>query len=211
MPEQERWSLLRSPRATLVATSILILLAPRLAAQSLDNFSEGARVRLTGPTIGTIVGQVRRSYTDGVELEVPGQAQIVSVSWSAVSAAQVSSRRRSYARVGAVVGLAIGTAVAAYTACCTEYEDPGAGTVFAIGFVVLGLPSAGVGALVGSHIRSDVWRDVPIATRPVTGIDWRLSRHVAIGFAADLLAASDGRRYPDIRVSARVTLGMGAR
>jgi len=211
MLKKETLSLSKAGRVVFIITlTALITLAHGAPAQTPDSLSAGTRVRLICPSKGTIIGTVRHWSPDAVEIKVPGQTRTASVPWSAVSAVQVSTKRRSNAGVGALVGFALGTAMAGYAAFCTEYEDPGAGLVFIMGEVVFGLPGTLLGAIVGSLIRTDVWSEVPIAKTRGIGVDMRISRSLGIRFAGDLRAAGyrAGRQH-DIRLSAGVVFVMG--
>lgn len=155
----------RSHRAVgLLVIVLAVGWGPQATAQATDSLRVGARVQVRSLAMGTFVGEVHSLSSDSLTVRLRDDL-LSAVPWSSLSSVQVSTGRRSHAAVGALVGFAVGTALAGYLACCTEYEDPGSGTAFAIGVALFGLPGAGLGAVVGSQIRTDVWRDVPLPTR----------------------------------------------
>ncbi len=128
---------------------------PRLTAQTRDSAAVGARVRVFGPTVGAITGPLYGLTPDTITID------LTRVPWSAVSRAEISVKRHAHTFGGAVLGLLVGAGFAVYKANYTTYSDPGAGSVFAIYTLIVGLPAMGLGAVVGGNIRGDDWRELP--------------------------------------------------
>src|SRR5512143_1078408 len=130
----------RSAAKWIAVAALLVLVAAvrSLPAQSAETLERGSTVKLLRTSSESLSGRLLRFTSDSVAIELnDGRSRLLP--WSSVSRLQVDVGR-GHARQGALLGLGLGVALAAYSACCTEYEDPGAGFVFAVGAVVFGGP-----------------------------------------------------------------------
>lgn len=181
------------PRSAPISTTLLILLtvcslvvswSPLLAQQTAADLQVGQRVRLTypcepeEPAREESTGRACRAEGSlalmaGDTLVVEGENSASRHDLNDLSRVQVSSGKKSHWLVGAAIGFVVGTG-AAYaalssggsTGTCDQSANQDAistGECIALSALVGGFPGAGVGTVVGLFIRSERWRDVPIA------------------------------------------------
>jgi hypothetical protein len=134
---------------------------PALGDDSLSGLSVGARVRLTAPSVSRrpLVGQLVR---ESAALEIRrDDGSSASVPIRSIEKLQVSSGRKRKTLVGAVCGAALGVGTALITLRC---KHPGfcEDNYINAGLVVFGGGGAVVGALVGTAIRTEHWKTVPV-------------------------------------------------
>ncbi len=137
--------------------------APNLAGQAKGTLAVGTRVRLFGPSIGTLTGPIRAVAPDTITLDLPRPGEFNHstrpVPWSAVTKVEVSLQRHSHAATGALIGSGAALGLLAALAAGSEGGDLAPGPVLGAG-VVLALPAMGLGALVGASIHHETWREV---------------------------------------------------
>lgn len=146
------------PRTVWLLAAMLWLAAP-VVAQSVDGVSVGDRVRLHAPTTGIHVGQVLDLSPESLTIATEGSWRSFPV--SELSRLEVSVRQGSRAGQGALIGL--GIAAAGWVLASRDSRgdlSPGQGAALMFGLV--GVPLTGLGALIGSRIRTDVWRDATV-------------------------------------------------
>ncbi len=131
----------------------------RLAAQESPAPQPGSRMRVrpadTAPA-KWLVGDVRQQSGDSVVLRVEGQEQPLRLAWADVSAAEVSGGHRSHALTGALVGGGVGLGLAALLSTDPEMVTDLMPT--AAGFAIAFLVPTGLGALIGTAVRTERWR-----------------------------------------------------
>jgi len=158
--------------------SCLIGIPPVASAQSVPP-ALGARVRLTTPCAlvsqpvperrnwCVLVGKLLEWRADSIDLEVKGDRR--SYNLSTESLVEVSRGFRSRTRQGAVIGFVVGagsTFLLFHTSGSTDPCDASAnqdaiGSAGCLGIYALGgLAGAGLGALIGSRIRTERWQMV---------------------------------------------------
>lgn len=138
---------------------LLVLTAalPALAEDSSSGVSSGARVRLTVASvsghrlIGTLVRQ------DEISLDIAHDGSVSSVPLKSIAKLEVSAGRKRRTMAGALCGAALGIGLAVFGSCtgddCALFRS--------LAVVVLVPAGAGIGALVGSAIRTERWQTVP--------------------------------------------------
>jgi len=126
----------------------------------------GARVRISavGPDGGAQIGLLLRRDASAIELAADdGSTSVLAV--SQIVKLEVSAGKRRHTLAGALCGAALGLAVALIGSCTGE----DCGLYRATGVALLTPAGAGVGALVGSAIKTERWQTVPIAAQPNAG------------------------------------------
>ncbi len=142
--------------------AIVVCGAPGLRAQG-PPLSAPARVRVLASPLGTapVIATVTARHGDSLLLSVPDRGP-VALPLAAVQRIEVSRGTRGKTAVGALVGLAVGTvATAVFLATfCNDPDTLCASDEHVRAFAVIALPATGVGAIVGTLVRSERWERV---------------------------------------------------
>src|SRR5262245_8287321 len=167
---------------TLVASLSLLSAAP-LRADDAPPVEVGARVRVTAASTGPVkktVGRLVAIEADRLTLAVEGRPAPVVVPLDSVLRLE-RSVRKSKRWKGALVGLGISVAAAVLASTDTTCDDSGAsgcsyaGEGLLAGFV-LGLPAAGLGALIAPGEKWQDARPVGVGLSPTPrGVGLRVS------------------------------------
>jgi hypothetical protein len=151
---------------TLVSSSMLAF-APALQAQ-VDTLEVpiGSRVRVKTSTVPDVwrTGTVESWNRDTLELTVEGKWSRVIPLPELVSLEISRGSRRNTGKgalAGGIAGAAFGTISSIAIAVADPIEGGGFGTyaVFTVGTAAIG---AGIGALIGSLVKSERWEEVPV-------------------------------------------------
>ncbi len=159
-------------RDFLLLFGVLLMWPSRLPAQTPADtpaVSPGTRVRVT-----VDAGRATRSTgifvayrADSIWLQSIGASRPVPVPRSQVLRLEVSRGQRSYWRLGATVGLLLGTAIGALTVRGKTYGlGDNTPTIQVLASMALG---GAIGAGVGASIHSDRWQVVPWPTAGAGG------------------------------------------
>jgi len=163
----------------------LLLLLPSLAVAQRPQLAPGQQVRATAPAFGLERAHATIEAVAGDTL-VLRAATSQRVPFASQERLEVRTGRRSHWLLGAGAGFVVGAGVTYVllrsdppgnvgTALCDQSGNQDAiGTGECLGLAALGgLAGAGLGALIGSFIKSDTWEEVPrerfrvgIAPRP---------------------------------------------
>ena len=133
----------------------------------------GDTVRVTAPSMDMddSVGTVAALETDRLTVQVEERADALSVPLADVTKLKVRRGQKSNAGKGALIGLGVGAAAGVITALlsCADSQcdwDNAGDDVTGYTAVVLGaggaLLGAGIGAIIGSSIKTDRWESVPL-------------------------------------------------
>jgi hypothetical protein len=140
-----------------------------LSAQDTSALHAGARVRLTTET-GRFVGTLQSRANDSVTILDASRNAVLVVAMGTVRRLEVSRGERSRTGRGALIGLVSGTAagvLAGLVLCGGNRCSSSGGEFGGLITLVLGGTGAaagtGVGALVGSRIRSERWEQAPLS------------------------------------------------
>lgn len=168
-------------RLGVFAAAVLFFLLgiPRVASAQVDPPEPGARVRLTVPcelvpqpaperrNLCVFVGKLAGWRTDAIDLDVDGRRS--SYNLNTVSRLEVSRGSRSRKLLGAGIGFVVGVGGAYHlfhsggsTGMCDQSANQDAiDSGYCLGIYGLGgLAGAGLGALIGSRIRTERWQSV---------------------------------------------------
>ena len=168
-------------RAFAAAVPFVLLCIPvAVAAQAIPP-DLGARIRLTVPcelvpqpaperrNACVLVGNLAGWRTDAIDLDVEGRRR--SYDLHTVSHLEVSRESRSHKRLGAGIGFVVGVGSTYYlfhsggsTGRCNQSANQDAiDSSHCLGLYGLGgLVGAGLGAVIGSRVRSERWQTVPL-------------------------------------------------
>lgn len=158
---------LTSPARTLLSAMAIAALLPAEDghAQSLGRLEPGARVRLLADVVAPepVVGILVALDGDTMALRLDGRDEVARVPRESLGKLEVSRGRRSRgrgARMGALVGFAIGAIAVLATPCDADCWD-----MRGAGVAVLGAAGAGLGATIGLAIPpGERWESVPITS-----------------------------------------------
>lgn len=168
-------------RLGVFATAVLLCLlgTPTVAAAQVDPPELGARIRLTVPcepvpqpaperrNVCVFVGKLAGWRTDAIDLEVDGRRS--SYYLNTVSQLEVSRGSRSHKVLGAGIGFVVGVGSTYHlfhsggsTGMCNQSANQDAiDSSHCLGIYGLGgLVGAGLGAFIGSRIRTERWQSV---------------------------------------------------
>ena len=154
----------------LLAVLAMVVFAPQLPAQRLDDVRPGTRVRLTihdsrEPVVGLLEDT---PAADTIRLRDSSGA-LMAIARSEIGRAEVSRGRHGQGGKGALLGLLVGFAAAIPLATSCDCDQAAAGLVYG---VTMGTVGAGAGALLGTLGRSEAWQRVTLdgekGERPVT-------------------------------------------
>lgn len=159
----------------------------RLSAQDSIVVRPGDRVRLSTDA-GRFVGRLGNRANDSVTIVDAHRNTVVVVAVGTVRTLELSRGERRRTGRGAWIGLLSGTAAGVLTGlvvCGINDCSSSGAEVDAILAVALGAAGAvagtGVGALVGSQIRSERWEEAPIAGLRI-GLMRQRSGDLGVGF-----------------------------
>jgi len=159
----------------------LLSLPAMLPAQDSVVVRPGARVRLTTGA-GRFVGTWEGSAHDSLTILDARRTTVRVVAFDAVSALEISRGRRRRTGRGALIGFVSGTTAGLVTALvfcrngCGEFNTFIPVALGGAGAVV----GTGVGALIGSQIRTERWESVPVGALRIGLIPQR-SRRLGVG------------------------------
>jgi hypothetical protein len=139
-------------------------------AQIQDSLKIGERVRIDDTHSAKIIGNLNGWSADAVFIERTDPARVITVPRLSISAVYRSRGIYGNTGNGIFLGFATGTILAALLALSTESGDLGGGTVFLLSEVVLALPIALLGGIIGTGVRTDTWESAvlpPSADPPV--------------------------------------------
>ena len=148
---------------------VLLVFAPgRAPAQEAAALPLGVRVRISTAN-GEVVGTLARLRDDTVGVVPEGETLQLAVPLAELDALEVSRGRFRRTGRGAVIGLGTGLTLGVVTAVALCGDDRcessgGEWTGVAVGLLGLGgaVTGLGLGALIGSFIRQEKWREVSI-------------------------------------------------
>ncbi len=135
------------------------------------SIAPGDTVRVTAPSMDMddSIGTVAALETDTLTVKVEERADALYVPLADITKLEVRHGQRSRAGKGALIGLGVGAAAGvtlAFVACAGKecYSDSNDATgvvalIFGAGGALLG---AGIGAIIGSSIKTDRWESVPL-------------------------------------------------
>ncbi len=175
--------------------------APPTAQEPSPVLEAGSRIRVTYPCEPAFDGSPqapdRVCRSDGTLTRLSGDTIVVEADDSrsahpleSVSRVEVSTGTKSHWLTGAAIGFVVGGTVAyvalssgGSTSICDQSANQDAASVgecIALSTAVGGLPGFGVGALVGTFIRSERWQEVPlnrlrVSAGPEPGAGFRLA------------------------------------
>ncbi len=162
-------------RALAFALCVALLLQPGSALAESEAPAPGTRVRLTAPELSDqqLIGTLTALETDAVSLSLDGQTEPTTVPRTAITKWELSRGKKSNAGKGALWGLLIGAAVGAGLGAAMPDPDMG-GDDAVFGAVALGVPGAGIGALIGYIHKTERWEEIEqkslrLAVIPVPG------------------------------------------
>lgn len=152
---------------------LLVVLAANLSAQDELPLELGDRVRISAPTIqhDPFVGTVVSMDVESWSLDVEGRTELLVLPLNDMKKLEVSHGSTSRAGRGAIIGGSIGFVVGAVLGYglieVVNLSNESGGDVSsvlgaAVGGVIVALPGAGIGALIGSLNKVDRWEDVPL-------------------------------------------------
>jgi hypothetical protein len=121
-------------------------------------------VKVTRTTFAQFVGEVHSLSADSLFVSSPG-GMASAVPWSEVSRLQVSVGKQRNTRRVAIWGFATAAVVWTIIGIAGDPVDRDYTPDWAValyGTGIFGLPSAGIGALIGRFVWSERWRDVSI-------------------------------------------------
>lgn len=145
-----------------------------LPAQTVDSLATGARVRIRQPAYGPgwLAGRLVSPAADSAVIALAGRPDTVRFATDSLPPFEVSLGLRSSAGKGALVGLGVGAGTGLILGILAAAEDCTGFCVVDVGPVeiagvsaLLGGVGAGIGAVVGSLIRTERWRRVRPPTR----------------------------------------------
>lgn len=160
-----------APRIALLLAAMILAARLDLLAQQEPIVAPGARVRVTAPSISRdrLVGTVVEMGEDTCVLEVERRTQPVALPLASLETLEVSQGKKSKAGTGALIGLVVGAGggAALGAGICSSLSDlPGGsddcGGAAIAGALLFGLPSCGLGALIGWSIKVDRWEEVQL-------------------------------------------------
>lgn len=129
----------------------------------------GQRVRITAPSRSMLemVGTVQGRTANGLLFRPDEGAGALEVPFESVTRLQIRRRHSNAgtgALIGGLVGGVLGGVAGAASGCDADQwcVGPAGGSLVALGVVLVGGVGAGLGALIGSAIHSEGWRDVRI-------------------------------------------------
>jgi hypothetical protein len=155
-----------APKIWLIVLAVLVAAPTQIRAQDPPPIDPGARVRVSTSSAADerIVGTLAALQSEALVVDVEGHSEPVTLPVASVTRLEVSTGRKSKTATGAGIGFGIGAAAGTVLALmfCSDPDNAcGAGS-FLGGSVLLGLPGAGVGALIGSGIKVERWETVPL-------------------------------------------------
>jgi hypothetical protein len=177
-------------KRTIVIGATASLLVPVATAQSRSPQSEGARVRITAPSVGTrpLVGTLVGIESDALKLDVEGALESRVVPRSAVTKLEFSQGRKRNTMKGAWIGLATGAVAGGALAAAYASSDGGPVNAEFVPLVagVYGAAGMALGALIGAMVKSERWREadlegplVSVGSVPGGGVGFSI--HVPVG------------------------------
>jgi hypothetical protein len=126
-----------------------------------EQLSAGTRVRVHTRVQGKVIGHLVRVTTDSIVFRSANEADAeLALPAAAVNRLDLSTGRRSRKGRGALIGLVVGT-VGGYLVLLRLCSDACIGAWPLLGVPVAGaLVGAGMGATIGSGVRTERWRRV---------------------------------------------------
>jgi hypothetical protein len=149
-------------RTRTVLAVVATLFAPSpLLAQSRE-LEPGVRVRVTAPSfqLSPLIGSFQELDARLSRLTLLTGGDEVEIPISAVRQLEVSQGTRSYAGLGAAIGLGAGLTYA--TTLVILGEGAMSGDLLYLGYWIAGGTGALVGAIVGSLVETERWEEVPV-------------------------------------------------
>ena len=147
------------------AFSTCVLVPPFLPAQEAPPVPTGSRVRVTTaadaaiPETGTL-----RTWSDAAFLLERADRSRASIPLSEVARLELSEGTHGHALLGGLIGVGAALAVTGVLALTMEENE---NTSWAAVGGILAVPGGLLGLLVGSRIRTEEWREIPLdADRP---------------------------------------------
>ena len=150
---------------TLVLMAFAVLPVARIASQQAPRLKPGDRIRAHAPSAspGPLVGTVVAFQADS--LMVQGDTKSWRLSLASLTRLDISQGRRSHAGLGAGIGLLVGAGVGAVigSGCdLTVVPVSSEAGCIAVGVALVGGAGALLGAVIGSHTRTERWAEVPL-------------------------------------------------
>jgi hypothetical protein len=171
------WQRLSHMRRIALTVVSWLALAAGVAAQESPHLPVGTRVRISlkdqvsRPLVASWLGLLDS------HLELQGEeGEAIRLPLASITRLDRSIGTRKNAKTGALVGLAFGGVVGAIAGKTTDpYSDcwgnagEGECRLWLWGGMLFGAVGAGVGALIGQAIRTDIWERVPLSVTPGSG------------------------------------------
>ena len=166
-------------RILLLVTFVALVVSGSVRAQGFESVRPGVRLRLTlDDTKKPLIGTLEAYGADTVWIR-PDKHTTSAIPLARLKQAQFSQGMRGHAGMGALIGFLAGAAIAIPTGLSCDCGRPDNAALVYTG--ILGGLGAGVGALLGTAAKTEVWRPVSLPS--------------------EQRAATPGKPNPIIRVS----------